>query len=293
MQSEIPLVSVLMTAYNREKYIGEAIESVLSSTYTNFELIIVDDCSKDETVNIAKAYTFKDHRVKLFVNENNLGDYPNRNRAASYAKGKYLKYLDSDDMIFPHSLKLMVTALEKFPEAGMAMMWPHECKIDESTLCSSEMALKDFFINNLWLMVGPSGCIYSKEVFFELGGFSGKKYVGDFEFNMNCILKYPIVKIPNGLIVYRTHDQQQGLESGHSKTYRTWLYKIQNNVLMDTRCPLSEEDRLIAIKKINRLQSRRVIFHLVKKLNLIESYRMITDSGLGWMNLFKGLISFK
>jgi glycosyltransferase involved in cell wall biosynthesis len=69
-----PLVSVLMTSYNREKYIGEAIESVLESTYNNFELIIVDDCSTDNTVKIAKSFAEKDARVKVFCNDKNPGD---------------------------------------------------------------------------------------------------------------------------------------------------------------------------------------------------------------------------
>ena len=86
--STTPLVSVLMTAYNREKYIAEAIESVLASTYTFFELIIVDDCSTDNTVLIAKSYQERDPRIKLFVNKQNLGDYPNRNVAASFASGE-------------------------------------------------------------------------------------------------------------------------------------------------------------------------------------------------------------
>ena len=95
MEDRVPLVSVLMTAYNREKYIAEAIESVLASTYSNLELIIVDDCSKDNTLQIATNYQAKDDRIKVYKNEKNLGDYPNRNKAASYAKGKYLKYVDS------------------------------------------------------------------------------------------------------------------------------------------------------------------------------------------------------
>ena len=69
MNEKIPLVSVLMTSFNREKYIGEAIESVLASTYTNFELIITDDRSTDNTVTIAKTFGSKDQRVKLFINE--------------------------------------------------------------------------------------------------------------------------------------------------------------------------------------------------------------------------------
>src|ERR1041384_7268362 len=100
-----PLVSVLMTAYNREDYIAEAIESVLASTYTNFELIIVDDCSSDNTVAIAKEYKAKDKRIKVYVNEKNLGDYPNRNKAASYANGDFLMYVDSDDKILTDGIQ--------------------------------------------------------------------------------------------------------------------------------------------------------------------------------------------
>ena len=95
--NDSPLVSLLMTSYNREKYIGFAIESVLASTYTNWELIIVDDGSIDKTVEIAQQYEKKDGRIRFYRNEKNLGDYPNRNKAASYAGGKYIKYVDADD----------------------------------------------------------------------------------------------------------------------------------------------------------------------------------------------------
>src|ERR1700730_17371732 len=93
-------VSLLMTAYNREKYIGQAIESVIASTFQNWELIIVDDGSKDKTVELAREYERSDSRIKVYLNEKNLGDYPNRNQAASYARGKYIKYIDADDSLY-------------------------------------------------------------------------------------------------------------------------------------------------------------------------------------------------
>ncbi|MBN8834489.1 MAG: glycosyltransferase family 2 protein [Sphingobacteriales bacterium] len=82
MNIHSPLVSVLMTAYNRQPFIAEAIESVIASTYQNWELIIVDDCSNDDTVSIAKSYLLKDNRIQVFENKKNLGDYPNRNLVA-------------------------------------------------------------------------------------------------------------------------------------------------------------------------------------------------------------------
>ena len=78
-----PLVSILTTVFNREKYIAACIESVLNSSYHNWEMIIVDDQSKDKSVEIAKRYAAKEDRIKVYVNEKNLGDYANRNQAQS------------------------------------------------------------------------------------------------------------------------------------------------------------------------------------------------------------------
>ena len=124
MKSFNPLVSVLMTAFNREKYIGEAIESVLASTYTNYELIIVDDGSKDNTVAISKKFEIKDNRIRVYVNEKNRGDYPNRNYAASLARGEFILYVDSDDTILPEGIERLINTMYLFPEAAFGMYSP-------------------------------------------------------------------------------------------------------------------------------------------------------------------------
>ncbi len=84
-----PIVSILMTAYNREAFIEKSRNCIINSTFDNWELIIVDNQNTDQTVKIANHYTSTDSRIKVFINDNNLGDYPNRNKAASYASGKY------------------------------------------------------------------------------------------------------------------------------------------------------------------------------------------------------------
>ncbi|MBS1736057.1 MAG: glycosyltransferase family 2 protein [Bacteroidetes bacterium] len=288
-----PLVSVLMTAYNREKYIAEAIESVLASTYSNFELIIVDDCSADGTVEIAKSYAKIDNRIRLHINEKNLGDYPNRNKAASYAKGKYLKYLDSDDMLLKEGLFEMVKTMETFPQAGMAMLWVYDNSIKDPILYQPANALLEYFANNVWLLVGPTGCIYSRKVFEYLGGFSNTKYVGDFEYNLKCASRFPIIKIKNGLIKYREHEGQQGKETGHTRTYRIWQYKIEKAILLDDKCPLSQKDKKQAIKKINKLQARRTVFHFMRSLKIKECYNMVFKSDLGLGGFLTGICTFK
>lgn len=107
---EGPLVSVSMPAFNSERYIAEAIESILAQTYQNFELIIVDDGSTDRTREIIESFT--DPRIIKVYSDRNRGLITTRNRIAQLAKGKYLALLDADDRAFPDRLALQVAYLE-------------------------------------------------------------------------------------------------------------------------------------------------------------------------------------
>lgn len=90
------LVSVIMPSYNVERFISKSINSVLHQTYSNLELIIVDDCSTDGTLEI--IHSFNDERIRLFINDTNQGAALTRNRALREAKGKYIAFLDADDI---------------------------------------------------------------------------------------------------------------------------------------------------------------------------------------------------
>ena len=90
------LVSIIMPSYNTGKFIKETINSVLNQTYNNWELIIVDDCSTDDTEKIVN--TIKDNRIKFLKNNTNSGAAISRNRAIKEAKGKWIAFLDSDDL---------------------------------------------------------------------------------------------------------------------------------------------------------------------------------------------------
>ena len=94
-----------MPNYNCEKYIGETIDSVLAQSYENWELLIVDDCSTDKSVEIIQNYCDKDERIKLFVSETNKGGAAARNRALREATGKWIAFLDSDDLWLPEKLE--------------------------------------------------------------------------------------------------------------------------------------------------------------------------------------------
>ena len=99
------MISIITPAYNAEGCIAKTIESVLSQTYPDWEMIIVDDCSKDNTYDVAKQYADKDDRIKVVKQEKNGGVASARNTALKLAKGDYIAFLDSDDLFLPNKLE--------------------------------------------------------------------------------------------------------------------------------------------------------------------------------------------
>ncbi|MCM3400447.1 glycosyltransferase family 2 protein [Oceanobacillus profundus] len=100
-----PLISVITPAYNAERFIGDTIDSVLDQTYANWEMVIVDDRSTDNTTTIVEEYRKRDNRIKLIVLEENSGSAVARNTAMENAKGRYIAFLDSDDRWLPEKLE--------------------------------------------------------------------------------------------------------------------------------------------------------------------------------------------
>jgi glycosyltransferase involved in cell wall biosynthesis len=261
-----PLVSVLMTAYNREKYLKEAIESVLTSTYANFELIIVDDGSKDSTVDIARSYAKKDNRISVYINEKNLGDYPNRNRAASYAKGKYLKYVDSDDMIYPQTLAVMVDSMERYPAAGFGVSSRTE---DITHVFSPNDAYRMHFYQRGILDHGPTGSIIVRDKFIACNGFKPLRNVSDIDFWLRMAARYDVVEMPRGLVFWREHEGQEIRIA--NELYGRHLIPLLKENLFHELCPLSR-------------QERKEVYHRMRKMFLrVEAVRSIKAKNPGYL----------
>lgn len=108
MTMEFGLISIIMAAYNAEKTVGYAIESVLSQSYGNFELIVINDCSEDNTESIVKAYSQKDSRIRVISNAKNSGVSITRLNGLKEAKGEWIAILDSDDAWAPEKLEKQI-----------------------------------------------------------------------------------------------------------------------------------------------------------------------------------------
>lgn len=259
-----PLVSVLMTAYNRELYIAEAIESVISSTYQNLELIIVDDCSKDDSVEIAKGYALRDNRVKVYINEKNLGDYPNRNKAISHAAGKYIMFCDSDDTLMQDSISKIVSLAESDSQFNFAFSWAF-CK--EPTKISSYDALNKHFFGQQFLFIGPGGTFMRHSFVQAIGGYP-EKYgpANDMYFNLKVACESTILLFPFDLMFYRQHENQE-INNNYGYLYNNFLY--MRDALVEIPFPFSDRQ----IEWLKKKNYRRFLVNLFNYYLKTRNYK--------------------
>lgn len=248
-----------MTAYNRENYIAEAIESILAQTFKDFELIIVDDRSKDRTLEIARRYT-TDARVQVHVNEKNLGDYPNRNRAAELARGRYLKYLDADDIMYPDCLEIMTEQMERFSEAAIGIeseaehRWPRPFPV----LLSPAEAYREHFLRQGILSEGPTAIIIRTAVFREAGGFSQQRHISDTELWLRIARHWPLVLCCCGLTWWRQHAEQESVSEKADSSAIVRRYLLDVKALMAKDCPMGLAEQRLALRRIQKRYLKRI-----------------------------------
>lgn len=261
--NESPTVSVLTTIFNRGTFLTECIESVQKSRFQDYEHILVDDQSTDNSAAIAQRIAKNDPKIRLHVNSQNLGDYPNRNQAAKLSKGKYIKYLDADDQHGKWILDIMVDAMETFPEAGLGLIDYSTDNLPAPIQLSPSETYGAFYSNQFSIFNrSPLGAIIKREAFIEAGGFSGKRMVGDFELWHKIARQFPVVVIPHNLSCYRRHDDS---ETSVWRANPMWpqLYKtISIEQLQHNACPLEENLRNQELLKMKRQAARATILAL-------------------------------
>lgn len=295
MNKEQPLVSVLMTAYNREKYIAESIQSVLSQNYSNWELIIVDDLSTDSTFALAQSYAIKDIRIKVYTNEKNLGDYINRNKAASFANGEFIKYLDADDIMYPWCLEAMVYFMELFPDAAYGLIASKNLSVNQHfpILYNPKQVYSTYFFKEPILIIGPSGSIIRNSHFKEVNGFSGTPYIGDTELWLKLSTKWPMILLPSDLIWWRIHDEQQSVYESKDDKAMKMRYQMAINFLSDFRCPIYGEWARIAIRNQKNIVTRRLIAKSIQKFDLFDFLKKFKDCNLTLKDIVKAFFKNK
>lgn len=224
------LVSIITPLYNSEKYIEETIQSVINQTYNNWEMIIVDDCSKDNGIKIVERYQKLDKRIKLYKNEKNLGGAGTRNIAIEKAKGKYIAFLDSDDLWKKNKLERQISFMEN---NKYNFSYTKYERIDEKgkklNLLSKIPQKLDY---KFMLKRDPIGCltaIYNKESL-------GKIFLPNIKINQDYALWLEILKkekyaygLMENLAFYRVRNNSLSKNKIKKIKYVYQMYRKYNN----------------------------------------------------------------
>lgn len=229
------MVSIIMPAYNSEKYIAEAIESVCNQSYKNWELLIVNDGSTDRTPDILNEYAENDDRIKVFHKEN-AGVSSARNIALSHARGELVTFIDSDDVYHPNRLERMVQIFDLYPVCDFVFSKYREFKgklKHDSEISSSEVVLSDE--NVLKRIISDSLChfmcnIMMKSEIAKKERFAPIRFAEDFCYIRDCASNCKQMAVLDEVLYYYRRDNENAMTNNFlSEKYITdYMMLVEN-----------------------------------------------------------------
>ncbi|MEN6388950.1 MAG: glycosyltransferase family A protein [Syntrophomonas sp.] len=238
-----PLVTVLMAVHNGEPYLKAAVKSILNQTYSNFEFIIIDDASSDNSrLQIASNY---DPRIRLFCNEHNQRLAGSLNRGLKLARGKYIARMDADDISLSDRLARQVAFMEEHPNIGVCGSWL-ECFGDKKQVWDYATD-PEFILCNLLFQnqLGHATVMMRREWMLSKGLFYNPHFreSEDYELWTRCSEHFPLANLPHVLYMYRWHGQQASQARTGEQHYYAGLVCLRQLKRIGIR-PSEEEIKL-------------------------------------------------
>lgn len=247
----LPLVSVLLPAYNCESFIAEAVQSILTQTFQDFELLIIDDGSTDATSSILSS--FNDPRIRLLPNDRNLGLIATLNRGLILASGQYVARMDADDIAAPERLSKQVIYLDTHPNVHVVGTMVD--LIDEQGVIfggglrypTEPEEIRNYLLRECCL-IHPS-TTFRKETVIAAGGYAtSARYAEDYDLWLRLSDHHKIANLPDTLLSYRMHKKQVSVKN----------IKIQHDIAQACRLAALERrkelgENVSSIEKIIRV----------------------------------------
>ena len=272
------LISIIMPAYNAERHIRQAIQSILNQSYKHFELIIINDGSSDNTKAIIKSYS--DNRIRFFENEKNSGIVYCRNKGLKLAKGEFIGMFDADDVAHQEKFSMQVSFLEENKDFGMVGSWAKFIDEDGKKLSGSWklkaspamipaiMLFKNYFLQ--------SAVLYRQECIRKFSFKEGFDILEDYIIWLEIIQEYKAWNLQKYLVDYRIHSE--GVTKKHSKEKLEKEKKVFRIQLMELGIDATEAELELHIV-IRNDQSISSIYTLksIEKwlLKIIESNKAL------------------
>ena len=282
-----PFVTVLMPVYNGGEYLKTSVRSVLNQTYREFEFLIINDCSTDNSVEIIKS--FNDERIVIHNNKTNLGQTKSLNVGLKLARGKYVARMDADDMAFPQWIERTFVYINKHPDYAAVGTWAvvidgtgRKKKLLKTPIGFEGVLFHIFFGN----AINHVGAILNKEIILRHGGYDEKfRIAQDYELWSSLIRNnYCIISIPEILVSVRVHENSLGFMEEKNKGLHEVAQTIHRNINNLAGLKISLEDA-VKMRMFYRYPDQMTdedfknIFELYIKvfINLKEKFRFDTE----------------
>jgi glycosyltransferase involved in cell wall biosynthesis len=207
----MPKISILMPVYNAAEFLDESISSILNQTFTDFELLILDDASQDHSINIIEKYEKKDKRIKFFKNKTNKKANISRNILLNFVKTEYFGWMDADDISLKNRLQIQYDFLQNNPDIDIVggKNWDNQPKTD---LQIKSMLFRGSPIINSTSMIRTK-IIKANNIQYKNHLYSAH----DYQFWMDCAPFAKFINLDDNLVQYRIHDGQMSAKHSHQQ----------------------------------------------------------------------------
>lgn len=237
-----PRVSVLMSVYNGEKYLKESIESILSQTYSDFEFIIIDDGSTDNSLKIIKA--FPDQRIRLVCNKKNIGLANSLNRGIKLAQGEYILRMDADDISLPNRITKQVKYMDANPDIDISGVWIKHIMQDKKEKLIWKFPTDPAMISFTLLFYNPIGhntVIIRKKLFSTNKLLYDPSYetAEDYDLWVRASKFSKMSNLGKVLVLYRRHYEQIGVKKA-ARQKKVSLLIVRNQLKELDLAPIKE-----------------------------------------------------
>jgi glycosyltransferase involved in cell wall biosynthesis len=260
-----PAITVFMAVYNGSRYLKEAIGSVLAQTFSNFELLIINDGSNDNSVEIIQSYT--DPRIRLLHNDINRGLVFTRQRGVSEARGEYLAILDCDDIALPERLQIQYDFFQHNPNIALCSGRARYIDANGETTGESPLVRGD---KNVLLIFGNflinSAVMVKIEAVKSVGSYHANAPAEDYDLAMRLSACFPIEIIDDILVKYRIHEQNISMQDFSHQT------RVEKNIFRDfhQRFGLKTNERVVDLH-------HTLLSHKTQAFSLNEYYSFFVD----------------
>jgi glycosyltransferase involved in cell wall biosynthesis len=227
----MPLVSVVVTSYNHARYVWQAIDSILAQTFTDIEVVVIDDASQDESPAVLQHYV---GRIRVVFHETNRGTYASLNEGIALTNAPYIAILNSDDLWLPDKLEKQVAVLET--HAGVGLVHTAFCPIDAEgkPILGNPLGIRfhhspqgdvlaELLTRNLFI---TSSVLFRRECLERCGWFAEHLFgMGDWDMWLRIAEHYQIGYLPEALTLYRIHGQNTMYQRQRMLADDVWIHE--------------------------------------------------------------------